>query len=348
MKIRVTLLRNRRIPFLCVEVLNREAFGRITSVLRQIPGSSYLAKRNSWILPLNQRTMAELLPLGYRGRYEKLEMLRREMSIRKYSASTMRSYLALNRNFLIYAGVPHPEIRDRHVQMFLDYMSSVRSARAATLNLAISAIQFHFSLLRRTRAPFHLRRPTKDKRLPFVLSTGEVSKILAAPKNLKHRTLLAVIYSAGLRVSEAARLRKEDVDFERSLIYIRRAKGRKDRYTILSNRARSLITEYLQTIATDSLSSRCPYLFAGREERMPIAVRTVEKIFEMALRDSGVERHASVHDLRHAFATHLLEQGTDLRYIQKLLGHASSRTTEIYTHVSRASLTRIQSPLDAI
>ena len=126
------------------------------------------------------------------------------MSIRKYSASTMRSYLALNRNFLIYAGVPHPEIRDRHVQMFLDYMSSVRSARAATLNLAISAIQFHFSLLRRTRAPFHLRRPTKDKRLPFVLSTGEVSKILAAPKNLKHRTLLAVIYSAGLRVSEAA------------------------------------------------------------------------------------------------------------------------------------------------
>ncbi len=280
------------------------------------------------------------LAFGYRGRYDRLETLRREMSARKYSAATMRAYLAFNRSFLIFAGVPHTEIRDRHLQQFLDFLSSVREACAATLNLAISAIQFHFGLLRRIKTPFHVRRPTKDRHLPCVLSPSEVARILAAPKNLKHRAMLAMIYSAGLRVSEAARLRREDLDFERGMIYIRRAKGRKDRYTIFSKRLQTQIRDYLGTVPPG------PYVFAGREPGMPAAVRTIEKVFEQAIQKACIERRASVHDLRHAFATHLLERGTDLRYIQKLLGHSSSRTTEIYTHVSRTSLSRILSPLD--
>lgn len=149
-------------------------------------------------------------------------------------------------------------------------------------------------------------------------------------------------YSSGLRLGEIIRLKPEDIDCKRNLIYIRQGKGKKDRYTILSSTAFSIIKEYIQKYKPDK------WLFEGANPMDHISERTVQKVFEKALRKSVVTKEVSIHTLRHSFATHLLESGTDLRYIQELLGHASSKTTEIYTHVSSKNLGNIISPFDTI
>ncbi len=288
----------------------------------------------------SERTLTFLkVNYGYRGRYSRLEDLRRELAIRKYSVSTSRAYMIYNRAFLVFAGVPVEEIRDAHAWDFLDYMATIRGSRPATIRLIISALQFYFVQVRR-RDPFRLRRPGKDRNLPFVLSREEVMRILRTPTNRKHRVVLALIYSCGLRVSEASKMRVADLDFDRSVVRIRSGKGRKDRYTILSTRLKPILKRYFDAKPVTQ------WLFPGQDPAQPLSIRSIERIFDIACRKAEIENDVSVHDLRHAFATHLLESGTDLRYIQKLLGHASSRTTEIYTHVSNTTLTQIRSPLD--
>jgi len=154
--------------------------------------------------------------------------------------------------------------------------------------------------------------------------------------------LLMVIYSAGLRVSEASRLRLEDLDRVRKMIHLRGAKGKKDRYTMLSEKVMKELYEYLKVYKP------MKYLFEGERVGKPLSTRSIQHVFERAVEKAGIRKHVSVHTLRHSFATHLLEQGTDLRYIQELLGHASSKTTEIYTHVSKKNIASIRSPLDSM
>lgn len=149
-----------------------------------------------------------------------------------------------------------------------------------------------------------------------------------------------LIYSGGLRVGEVAALKKNDIDIERGLIHIKKAKGRKDRYTLLSNKALVYLKKYLTEYKPDD------WLFQGIEPFRHITTRTAERIFENACKRVRIEKDVSIHSLRHSFATHLLESGVDLRYIQELLGHANSKTTEIYTHVSNKNLSNIKSPLD--
>ncbi len=178
------------------------------------------------------------------------------------------------------------------------------------------------------RFAYNIRRPKKDKKLPVVLSQEEVSKILSSVKNIKHRLILMLMYSAGLRVGEVVKLTVEDVDVKRKLIRIRGGKGRKDRYTILSEVALETFKEYLQKYKPEK------WLFPGQKKDRHISTRTVQAIFERARDRADIKKDATVHSLRHSFATHLLESGVDLRYIQELLGHKHSKTTEIYTHVS--------------
>jgi site-specific recombinase XerD len=173
-----------------------------------------------------------------------------------------------------------------------------------------------------------------------VLGRNDARRILGALENPKHRALLMLMYSAGLRVGEVVRIRIEDLDAERKLIRVRGGKGRKDRYTLLSDRALDAVREYIAEYGPTT------WLFPGERPSRPIASRTAQKIVENARERAGIKIHTSAHTLRHSFATHLLEAGTDLRYIQELLGHASPKTTQIYTHVSRRDLVRIQSPLD--
>ena len=170
----------------------------------------------------------------------------------------------------------------------------------------------------------------------------EIARTFSMMTNKKHIAILMLVYSAGLRVGEVVRLKPEDIDEERKLIHISGAKGRKDRYTILSEKALQVIRHYQKEYGHST------WLFPGQNRSKHITTRTTQTIFANACKDAGILKDVSIHSLRHSFATHLLDGGTDLRYIRELLGHKSSKTTEIYTHVSTKDLGRIRSPLDDI
>ncbi|MCE9599927.1 MAG: site-specific integrase [Spirochaetia bacterium] len=293
-------------------------------------------------MPLDRVTLAILARyFGYQGRYYRLERLEQEVRLRKLSKSTLRAYLFFNRSLFVFAGVPKEDVTIDHVRGYLEYLVRVRESRAATINLAISAIRFYHVQVNGKRLN-GIKRPLRDKTLPHVLSREEVSEILKVTANRKHRALLSLIYGAGLRVSEASRLRRADLEFSRKTVFIRGAKGRKDRYSVLPESIFSQLEDYL------GCTPPSPWLFAGQDPQDSLTIRSIEKIFTRARDKAGIRKKVSVHDLRHAFATHLLEAGTDIRHIQKLLGHASLRTTEIYTHVSNRTILRIRSPLDAL
>jgi site-specific recombinase XerD len=228
-----------------------------------------------------------------------------------------------------------------HARAYLLTLSTDGAASVAYHAQAASALRFLFErVLRRSGGYGDVPRPRKESKLPAVLGHEDALRMVESLDNPKHRALLMLIYSAGLRVSEAVHLRPEDLDPERMLIRVRGGKGRKDRYTLLSDRALAAVKVYVAEYQP------ARWLFPGPRAARPLATRTAQRIVENARIRAGVAAHATPHTLRHSFATHLLEAGTDLRYIQELLGHASTRTTEIYTHVSRRDLRRIRSPLD--
>jgi site-specific recombinase XerD len=209
------------------------------------------------------------------------------------------------------------------------------------MNLAISAFKFFYSQVLKKNIAQEQHRPRQDKRLPAVLAKSEVKLLLDREKNPKHRLLLMLAYSSGLRVSEVIALKREHIDLNRKTVLIHLGKGRKDRYTLLSDRAAAFIKDYCALYAIDS------WLFPGQGASPHLTVRSAQSIFDKALVKAGIQKHGlSIHSLRHTFATHLMENGTDIKYIQTLLGHASLRTTERYTHIARRDVLRIQSPLD--
>ncbi|MDI6767950.1 MAG: tyrosine-type recombinase/integrase [Bacteroidota bacterium] len=272
------------------------------------------------------------------------ETVRREMRLRNYSHKTIKSYVSNLRSFVKYFQPKHPrEVNEGDIRLYLLHLIEEKKFTASTVNQVFNALRFLYIKL--YKMPFtigSLPRPKKEKQLPVILSQEEVVKILDAVDNLKHKTLLMLIYSAGLRVGEVVRLKIADIDSQRKLIYLKSTKGKKDRYTILSDVALATLRKYYKEYKPKE------YLFEGAEGRRHIAERSVQNVFERAIKTAGIRKQATVHSLRHSFATHLLESGTDLRYIQELLGHSSSKTTEIYTHVSKKSLGKIISPLDTV
>lgn len=220
------------------------------------------------------------------------------------------------------------------------YLIDEKKVSRSYLDQAISAIKFFYKrVLRKPQPVAEIPRPRKERRLPTVLGREAVLRLLYAVDNLKHQALLMLVYSAGLRVSEVVRLRPEDLNEERGLIHVR-GKGRKDRYTLLSKVALKVVTAYQEAYHPEG------WLFPGAKPGRHLSARSVEKVLEKARKRAKSPQHATPHTLRHCFATHLLEEGADLRYIQELLGHSSPKTTQIYTLVSRKELSRIRSPLD--
>lgn len=234
-------------------------------------------------------------------------------------------------------------MREEHIKSYLERLVHANHS-SIYVNQAISALRFW--LCESEARPWFNScwvRPKRQKKLPTVLTPREVLQILKAVNNLKHRTILTLIYSSGLRVGEAVNLKRSDVDPARGVIHIRQGKGGKDRYTVLSGLAYQWLERYLKETPVAN------YLFpSGDHLHKPLTVRSVQQCFDRPRRKAGIEKPATVHTLRHSFATHLLEEGTDLRYIQELLGHASPKTTEIYTHVSVKDIRKIKSPLDRI
>ena len=263
-----------------------------------------------------------------------------ELRSRKYSAQTRRSYQYYNRLLCRILQKAPEEIDGSDIKRFLAEVEKEYSA--SSMNLSISAIKFFYENVLKNQNIDEQRRPRHDGRLPMILSREEIGKILHMESNPKHRLLLMLAYSSGLRVSEVVALKREHIDLDRKVVYVRLGKGRKDRYTLLSEKAAKLVAEYCANFGIKD------WLFPGVPAARHLSIRSAQHIFDKAARRAEVAKRISIHSLRHAFATHLLESGTDIRYIQELLGHSSVRTTERYTHVARRSVLGIQSPLDSI
>lgn len=247
-----------------------------------------------------------------------------------------------NRDFLLFVGKKPEEVENKDIKKYPYHMVEHRKISTSTLNIIINALKFYFGNVLKEGFIYEVKRPKKDKKLPVVLSKDEVAKILSVIDNIKHMSILALVYSAGLRVGEVVKLKPEDIDSERRLIHIRGSKGRKDRYTLLSDYALKILKKYFK----ECIPSK--WLIEGAKRNRHISTRTVQAIFKHACDKAGIKKDATVHSLKHSFATHLLESGVDLRYIQEILGHKSSKTTEIYTHVSKISIANIKNPLDSI
>jgi len=270
-----------------------------------------------------------------------LQRLSERMRRKGYSRNSEKAYLGHANRFLDQLDVPIDDVTPGHVQGYV--MSMMRNGSSHVyINQAISALKFWICEVEGRRGFQKVWVfPKREKKLPTVLSMSEVKRILDSVPNMKHKTILTLVYSAGLRIGEVVKLKREDVDPARKTLHIRQGKGRKDRYTILSATAYKMLELYLSRTSVDQ------FLFpSGESLAKPIHVRSVQHVFDRAKRLAGITKPATVHTLRHSFATHLLEEGTDLRYIQELLGHSSSKTTEIYTHVSIKDVRRIKSPLD--
>ncbi len=274
---------------------------------------------------------------------ESLYQLESALLSRRYSKSTIKSYLYHVNKMLEYVKKPAIDIVESDIKSYILNMADSEKFAVSSMNIAINAIKFFLSeILNKNFLMISVKRPRKDKKLPVVLNFDEVNRIITVTENFKHKLLLMIIYSGGLRVGEAVRLKYEDIDFERKTVRITSGKGRKDRYTIISKAALERLKLYMEPLQDGR------WIFPGADSGRHLSIRSAEKIFEIALNRAAIKKTASVHSLRHSFATHLLESGVDIRYIQRLLGHANIKTTEIYTHVSSKYMESIVSPLDNI
>lgn len=265
------------------------------------------------------------------------------MKLKGYSPITIRAYLDHVKRLVRFYGKSPLEIDSGAIRNYLSYLVDERRVSNSYLDQAVSAFKFLYRYV--LKKPFiveELPRPKKAQRLPTVLSSGELGRLLREVPNRKHFAILILAYSAGLRVSEVVRLKIQDIDSDRMMIHVKSGKGKKDRYTVLSEIALEVLREYAYYQRPKK------WLFPGGREGRHITTRSVQKVVVRAARKAKINKHVTMHTLRHSFATHLLEKGTDLRYIQELLGHKSARTTQIYTHVTKRDLARIVSPLDAI
>lgn len=257
---------------------------------------------------------------------------------------TVKAYLGQVRYFFERTGIRPESLRREDIFLYLEKTARELSVSRSFAAHLVSGLKLYYTALHPgiTNPAGGIPLPKKNLQFPDVLSENEVGRLLNALSNIKHRFLLMMIYSAGLRVSEATGLRVKDLDFDRGMIKIRQGKGRKDRYVMLSGKVAEVYREYIrQYLVRD-------WLFPGASPDSRLTVRSAQAVFHKARESAGIAKDVSIHSLRHSFATHLLEQGTDIRYIQELLGHKSSRTTEIYTHISPRSIARVRSPIDGI
>lgn len=266
-----------------------------------------------------------------------------EMRIRDFSKHTIAAYVSV-----VYRLANHyrrsPDKLDREeIRAFLVDLVEQKQVSWPYYRQVLSALRFLYRhVLRRGEVVENVRCPRPRKKLPVVLSAQEVVRFFKAIPSLKHRTILMLAYGAGLRISDAVSVRLSDIDRERKLIRVQQGKGKKDRYTVLSPALLEMLDRYCWAARPEDL------LFPSRFKDRPITDSAVQGVCIQAQRDAGIDKRISPHTLRHSFATHLLEAGTDLRVIQVLLGHASPKTTAIYTHVSNALIGKTVSPLDTL
>ena len=268
--------------------------------------------------------------------------LGQEMRIRNFSPKTIKAYLYYNKELLRFASKFGDEINKQDIKNYLEYLySSDRST--STINLAINAIKFYYEKVMSRNffsSDMGIKRPKKEKTLPTVLSRQGIIKIIQVTANLKHKLMIQILYSSGLRVSELVNLRVNDIDFDRKILLVKAGKGKKDRVTIISQVVLDNTKKYLQKYQP------LEFLFEGYGPGQKLTTRTVQKVVTESAKKAGVKKQVSAHTLRHSFATHLLENNVNLRYVQSLLGHARLETTQIYTKVATNKFSEINDLLE--
>lgn len=337
-----------------------EDLGRV----RALQGRRYRPDRKVWEVPdpdgsLDRleaafgRARIEVQPVAGAGAAEQntrdattdpLEPITRGLVLRGYSPRTRKVYLGHLRRFLEWADLQVQELPDDPVPLaegfILDLVQRRKVSRSCHSQV-VSALRFLFeTVLGKPSLALAIPRPKKTTFLPAVLSQEEVVRLLRRTRNLKHRAVFMLLYSSGLRVGEVVKLKVADMDTDRGLLRVRGGKGGKDRYTLLARRAIEAVAIYRAAYTPED------WLFPGGRRGRSLGTRTVQRVVADAAKAAGIAKKVTPHTLRHSFATHLLEGGTNLRIIQELLGHQSPRTTQVYTHVARSTFEAIRSPLD--
>ncbi len=280
----------------------------------------------------------EVIPARYEQAVTKLEQV---LMLKRYSHRTIKAYKYSFRQFIrYYDDIKPSQISRRQMDDYVAGLIREKNISESHQNQILSAIKmFYAEVVGQEEKVRNIIRPKRPQKLPHVLGESEVSALFRAAENIKHRCMLMLIYSAGLRLGELLNLRLSDVQADRRRLFIHAGKGKKDRYTLLSDRAMEALRAYYK------LYRPVEWVFEGQNGGK-YSERSVQNVFTKAKLKAGINPYATVHTLRHSFATHLLEKGVDLRYIQELLGNESSKTTEIYTHITKKGMDKIRSPLD--
>jgi site-specific recombinase XerD len=315
--------------------------------IKKLEGAIWSQTLGVWHIPDNEenRVKFKLTPLSHTvpssEGIAQIEKFKQYLRSKRYSESTITTYSEALKSFLVfYREKAVADIKNEDVIVYNNEYILKNKLSASYQNQTINALKLFFKIIHDTKIVVEeLHRPKNAKTLPNVLSKEETLKLIDVTSNLKHKTLLALIYSSGLRISEAINMKITDIDSQRMLIHVKNAKGKKDRYTLLSTKVLELLKEYYR------IYKPTVFLFEGQFEEQ-YSSRSAQAVLHQSAKKAGITKQISLHTLRHSFATHLLESGTDLRYIQELLGHSSPKTTMIYTHVSSTSLKNIMNPFD--
>lgn len=270
--------------------------------------------------------------------YYYLKDMEREMKIRNYSYRTIKAYSLCLKEYFKFIGPDFLFDSEEKIKDFLMYKKEQNCA-PKTLHIYLSAVKFFYKEMLKIPQKIDIKFARRNRRLPVILERSEILDIIRSLQNIRHRLIVSISYGAGLRVSEVANLKIRDLDFNRGIIYIRQGKGGNDRVTLLPEKISQELSEYIEKRPPDS-----PLFVSQRGGKF--STRTLQKIFQNALIKSNIAKSATFHSLRHSFATHLLDSGTNIRFIQELLGHKNIRTTQLYTHVSTNSIREnVKSPL---
>jgi site-specific recombinase XerD len=264
-----------------------------------------------------------------------------DLQLRGATTRTQTTYLREAGNLAKYFNRSPAELGEDELKEYMLYLMKERKLSDGTYRFYVAALKFLYrTTLKREWVVEKIKCPKRKRKLPVVLDISEVESIFSVTKNLKHKAMLMITYSSGLRVSETARLKMVDIDSKRMTVRIRQGKGGNDRYSILSQTALEQLRQYWKKYRPTE------WLFEGEKKDDHITAQTIQTIFYAAVKRARITKPASVHTLRHSFATHLIEAGTSLHHVQLLLGHRSPTTTTVYLHVSRMNLAQVISPLD--
>ena len=341
----------------------------LTNAIKAMPLKQWDAKNKWWTIPYTENLFEQIKTLGekqqlkvrvnqeeqlsdkvlrvsaktvsnYRTCPENMILKLQEL---RYSEHTVKTYCNVFEEFInYYREFDLMAIDEKMIVSFIQYLVNERKVSTAYQNQTINAIKFYYEkVLGGTRQIYLIDRPRIEKTLPTVLSTTEVASIIKSIENIKHKTMLMLTYSSGLRISELLNMKVGDIDSKRKHIKIEQGKGRKDRFTVLSEKVLPMLRDYYSEYKPKY------YLFEGPDGKQ-YSSTSVSMILRAAVIKAGISKRVTMHTLRHSFATHLLEQGTDIRYIQSLLGHEDPRTTQIYTHITTKGFDQIKSPLDTL